>query len=82
MRIPAWDCLDEGRQRAQLSSADLWYRYLTLGGSVTPDHFDQLLTGAETLSRHDYSLIAQALNDHFIDVGQDSPLPLASAFDW
>jgi hypothetical protein len=82
MSSPAWDCIEEGRQRAQLSPADLWYRYFALGGSLTPEHFDQLLTGNATLSRHDYSVIAQALNDHFIDSGQNSPVPSAGEFDW
>jgi hypothetical protein len=67
--------LDQARQRAQLSPAELWWAYFALGGTATPLDLEAILAGTETASRIDHDLLAQALNERSIDYGQDHPVP-------
>lgn len=66
---------DQARQRAQLSPAELWWAYFALGGTATPLDLEAILAGTETASRIDHDLLAQALNERFVDYGQNHPVP-------
>lgn len=66
--------LADGIRLARLSSDQLWTRYLALGGDST---IDQLRTHIETGTcpdHHDHDVIAQALNEVFLELGHDHPV--------
>ncbi len=58
------DDLRRVRSEVGLNLSDLWWAYLSLGGSLGLDRFRHQLSTPSTLSTTDYNLIAVALNDH------------------
>lgn len=69
--------LRDAMRRVGLSLRDLWLGYVSLGGSLPPDVIDRFCRSAETLQNHDYDLIAQAINERYIERGELPPLPYA-----
>lgn len=67
--------LAAARQQAGLSDHELWLAYFGLGGMGSLEEVATILMGKQEPSRYDYDLLAQALNDHFIDQGLDHPVP-------
>ncbi len=66
--------LDGARREAALSMDDLWLRYISLGGNATLSEMAAFVTSAAPPSRHDHDLVAQALNECFLDMGRDMPV--------
>jgi hypothetical protein len=66
---------ESARQRAGLTPVALWWAYFALGGNATPIKFAAFLNGEIHPARRDHDLLSQALNDRFIEMGMDSPLP-------
>jgi hypothetical protein len=60
--------------QAGMSFEELWIAYFTLGGVAGPGTVRAYLDGAE-LSPMDYNLLAAAINEHFVDQGDDHPVP-------
>jgi hypothetical protein len=73
------DALDRYRQRAGLSQPDLWLRYCEIGGMSTALEVEAFLFGTLVPSAHDHDLLAQALNDRFLELGGDHPVPYSGA---
>jgi len=73
----ALDVLDAYRQEAGLSHGELWLRYFELGGMSTGSELEAYLYGALRPSPHDYDVIAQALNERFVELGGNHPVPYA-----
>ena len=71
--------LEEGRRLASLSIGQLWWSYLALGGTASPTGLAAYLSGKLRPDAQQYNLIAQALNDHLTDLGQDQPVPYSSS---
>jgi hypothetical protein len=71
--------LDRYRQRAGLSHADLFLRYFELGGMSTALQLEAILYGALHPSRHDEEVIAHALNERFVELGGNHPVPYPDA---
>ncbi len=69
--------LDQARRDAELSIADLWLRYLSIGGNSEPIELDAYLNGALELMTHEYNLIAHAINEHHVEQGGNHPVPYA-----
>lgn len=69
--------LSAGLTHAAMTLRDLWLRYFALGGMAGPDHLRQIIDGTVTPSHRDYDLMAQAINEQFIDLGRDHPVPYA-----
>jgi hypothetical protein len=63
------------RHQADLTASELWWAYFALGGNATPHQLDDFLTGTVPSGRGDHDLLAQALNERFTSLGQDSPVP-------
>ena len=74
----ALDELDIFRQEAALSHAELWLRYFELGGMSTGFSLDAFLYGVLAPSDHDHDVIAQALNERFVELGGNHPVPYAA----
>jgi len=67
--------LQSARNQAGLTVAELWLRYFGLGGMSTPLEVDAVLYGALTPSDLDYDLLAHAINERFLELGGDHPVP-------
>jgi len=69
------DVLDQYRRDAGLSHSDLWLRYFELGGMSNAVELEAFLYGALQPSAHDREVIAQALNERFVELGGNHPVP-------
>ncbi|HUY07030.1 MAG TPA: hypothetical protein VMU99_07220 [Acidimicrobiales bacterium] len=67
--------LDRYRQEAGLSQGDLFLRYFELGGMATALELEAALFGALLPSMHDREVIAHALNERFVELGGNHPVP-------
>jgi hypothetical protein len=71
--------LDRYRQSAGLSHGDLFLRYFELGGMSTALQLEAILYGALDPSPHDGEVIAHALNERFVELGGNHPVPYPEA---
>jgi hypothetical protein len=69
------DVLDRYRRDAGLSHGDLWMRYFELGGMSSAMELEAFLYGVLQPSAHDREVIAQALNESFVELGGNHPVP-------
>jgi hypothetical protein len=69
------DSLDAFRRDAALSHGELWLRYFELGGMSTGLQLEAFLYGALQPSPHDHDVIAHALNERFVELGGNHPVP-------
>jgi hypothetical protein len=69
------DALDHFRQDAALSHGELWLRYFELGGMSTGLELEAYLYGALEPTEHDHDVIAHALNERFVEMGGNHPVP-------
>ena len=67
--------LDRYRLNAGLSHSDLWLRYFELGGMDDALELEPILCGALEPSAHDREVIAHALNERFVELGGNHPVP-------
>jgi len=74
MQQPA-DLLDSYRRDAGLSHGELWLRYFELGGMSSVLQVEAFVCGALTPSRHDHDVLAHALNERFVELGGNHPVP-------
>ncbi len=72
-----FDSLEAARERLGLSVWQLWVDYVALGGNLPSDEFEAFLRHGHTEDAHNFDLIVQALNEVFIERGEDHPLPYA-----
>ena len=71
------DRLEAARHRLGLSVTDLWVRCLALGSLLAPAELTASLGGRRRFTRIEYDVVAQALNERFMDDGGDHPVPYA-----
>jgi hypothetical protein len=69
------DVLDIYRREAELSHGELWMRYFGLGGKSSGLQLEAFLYGALQPSEHDHDMIAHALNERFVEMGGNHPVP-------
>jgi hypothetical protein len=72
--------LEAGLIRSGLSYQELWWRQVAVGGDASPLELEAYLLGLLGMSRHQHNVIAQALNEHFLDLGQDHPMPYSESW--
>jgi hypothetical protein len=75
---PRGDGLNLARVDAGLTLDELWLRYFALGGMSAGFEFEAHLYGALPTSVHDHDLIAHALNERFVELGGNHPVPYAA----
>ncbi len=68
------EILEAARVQAGMSFDELWVAYFALGGTASPDIVRSYLAGSETQSM-DYDVLAQAINEKFVDEGGNHPVP-------
>jgi len=69
------DVLDSYRREAGLSCGELWLRYFELGGMSTALDLEAYLCGALLPTDHDHDVVAHALNERFVELGGNHPVP-------
>lgn len=67
--------LEVARQQAALSMSELWFAYLGLGGMAMPAELHAYVLGVARPDRHEYNVLALALNERFADMELDHPVP-------
>jgi hypothetical protein len=67
--------LDHFRRGAGLTHGELWLRYFELGGMSTGLQLEAILYGALLTSTHDRDVIAHAINERFVEMGGNHPVP-------
>jgi hypothetical protein len=67
--------LQAGLTRSGLSYQELWWRQVAVGGDASPLELEAYFLGLLTIGSHQHDVIAQALNEHFLDQGEDHPVP-------
>jgi hypothetical protein len=66
--------LSDGWDLSGLTLAKLWLRYLALGGNASPALLEAYARGLVCPDRYEHNMIAQAINEHFMDRGEDHPV--------
>ena len=66
--------LTEGLHRSGLSHLDLWLRYIAIGGEASPMELEAYVNGLLHPDPHQHDMIAQALNERFLELGGDHPV--------
>jgi len=75
------DTLERFRKDADLTRGELWLRYFELGGMGTALELEAILYGALLPSPHDHDVIAHALNERFVELGGNHPVPYVSELE-
>jgi hypothetical protein len=66
--------LSDGWDLSGLTLVELWLRYMALGGTATKAQLALYAHGPASLDLYQHNIIAQAINEHFIDRGEDHPV--------
>ena len=67
--------LEPARVLARLTLEQLWFNYFAIGGGSSVDRIAEYLSGAAVPSDLEYDHLAQAINDRFVELGLDHPVP-------
>jgi hypothetical protein len=68
---------ERARVELGLSVEDLWLAYIALGGDASLRQLDGYLIDGDGFAGKQYDYVAQALNDGYVAVGGDHPVPYA-----
>ena len=60
-----------------ISLDDLWFRCFALGTMNTETELEAFLRGVDRPTRHEYNVIAVALNEYFLEIGSSRVIPYA-----
>jgi hypothetical protein len=66
--------LQTGMRASGMDYQELWLRYIAVSGEAGELELEAYVLGLLTLDAFQYNLIAQALNEYFIEQGQDHPV--------
>lgn len=66
---------------AQLTVGELWLKYFAIGGSAGQFEVEAYLFAAHALPVLERDLVAQALNEHFMDLTIDIRIPYSAGVD-
>ncbi len=70
--------LEQGRIDSGLSHGELFLRYFELGGMSSALQLEAFLYDALQPSAHDHDIVAHALNERFVELGGNHPVPYRS----
>jgi hypothetical protein len=82
-RMPAWLALAGAARASQLqraqrfldvSMADLWLDYVSMGGNADVDLLQEMMDGAVEMSRIDHDRVGVVLNERFANEGLGQPV--------
>lgn len=66
--------LADGWDLSGLTLTDLWLRCLALGSTASQAQIAAYTSGLTPPSSHQHNIIAQAINEYFIERGEDHPV--------
>jgi hypothetical protein len=66
--------LFDGLQVSGLTAGELWVRYYAVGGDAGQVEVEAYALGLLHADAHEHNLIAQALNEYFLDRQEDHPV--------
>lgn len=66
--------LRDGMDLAGIDITELWQRYLAIGGNSSAGELARSVAVGAELDDHEHDLIAQAINDFFLEKGADHPV--------
>jgi hypothetical protein len=66
--------LRAGLALGEMSLEQLWISYLEVGGTMSSAELIQTLQGRREICDYEHDMLAQALNDHFVDLGLNYPV--------
>ncbi len=66
--------LYEGVEFARLTPSELWVQYYALGGNAGEYEVEAYALGLLLADTYEYNVIAQAINEVFIDRGANHPV--------
>ncbi len=66
--------LEDGMRLSGMSYPELWLRYVSVSGTSGELELEAYVLGLLVPDDFQHNLIAQALNEHFIDLGLDLPV--------
>ena len=69
--------LNHACRRGQLDVAQLWFRYIALGGDADPLELEGYLLGLMPLDYYQYDILAHALNERLGELGLPRDVPYA-----
>lgn len=64
-----------------MQPSELWAGYVSMGGNLTQSDVLAAMFRDLPIRAHDHNMIAQALNEHFIDVGLNHLVPYHDQLD-
>jgi hypothetical protein len=64
----------DGMLLSGMSFSELWLRYIAVSGTIGELELEAYVLGLLVPDSFQHNLIAQALNEYFIDAGQDHPV--------
>lgn len=73
--------LRAGLALSHLGVDDLWHACMGIGLNLDRAELEAVLDGRRRASNHEHDVIAQALNDHFLERGQDHPVAYSDDLD-
>jgi len=66
--------LQAGLRASGMDYQELWLRYVAVSGDAGELELEAYVLGLLALDAYQYNLIAQALNEYFIEQGQNHPV--------
>jgi hypothetical protein len=75
MAASAWQDLAPARQRADLSMAALYLRYVALGGGATAAQLGAHVASGGTLAPLEHDIAVHAINERFLELDDPERLP-------
>ena len=66
--------LEDGMRLSGMSYPELWLRYISVSGTTGELELEAYVLGLLVPDDYQHNLIAQALNEYFLELGQDLPV--------
>jgi len=66
--------LEAGMRLSGMSFAELWLRHIAVSGAIGEMELEAYVLGLLIPDDYQHNLIAQALNEYFIELGQNHPV--------
>jgi hypothetical protein len=66
--------IEDGLELSGMSMQQFWLRQVSVGGTAGSMETEAYVLGLLTPEPYQYDLLAQALNEHFVELGQDHPV--------
>ena len=71
--------LEAGMARSEMTFEELWLRQVAVGGQAAALEIEAYVLGLLRVDNLQYDIIAQALNEHFVERGEDHPVGYSEA---